>query len=270
MEEKIKKLKEILKSYESVIVGFSGGVDSTILCYFAHLVLQDKFLAVTANSETITTAELEEAKKIAETFKWPHLIVESDELKYVEFTNNPKDKCKWCKDIRFKQIIKIAEQKGYRYVASGDNIDDLQDYRPGLKHAHSLGIKSPLLESGITKNEIYSLARELDLPNCNKPANPCLASRIPYGIKITPENLKMISDAEKFLKELGYSPVRIRHHNNLARIEVDKSKIINFVSFHADLVTEKLKEIGYTYVVLDLQGYRTGSLNEVILEDNEH
>lgn len=264
--DKIERLKNLILSYESLIVGYSGGIDSTLLCFFAHQVLKDNFLAITASSEVYTEEELSEAISIAQKYGWPHLIIHSEDLKNDNFTQNTPDRCKWCKDIRFKEIIKIAQERGFKNIAAGDNLDDMQDYRPGFKHARTLGIKSPLLEAGLTKQEIRETAKSLDLPNHNKPSNPCLASRFPYGIKITPEGLKMVAEAENFIHKLGYSSVRVRHHNNLARIEIKPVQIINFVSFHANLAIEKLKQLGYTYITLDLQGYRMGSLNEEIIK----
>lgn len=264
MDEKINRLKEILKSYKSMIAGFSGGIDSTLLCYYGHKVLKDGFIAITAVSETLSTEELDEAINIAKKYNWSHLVVKTKEMENELFTRNTPEKCKWCKDIRFKELLKLAEERGVNIVAAGDNFDDLKDYRPGFKHAQTMNIKSPLIEAGLNKQEIRAIAKTLGLPNYDKPANPCLASRIPYGITITKEALFMIKESEDFIRSLGYSYVRVRHHNDLARIEIDKNQIVKFVSFHSNSVIEKLKQIGYTYIVLDLQGYRMGSLNEVI------
>jgi uncharacterized protein len=162
----------------------------------------------------------------------------------------------------------MAQARGYDYVLAGDNMDDLSDYRPGYQHAKTLGIISPLIEAGLNKTDIRKLAKEAGLPNYNKPANPCLATRIPYGIPVSTEALKMIKAAEDCLHNLGYTTVRVRHHNNLARIEIEKAKILQFISFHGDLINKQLKEIGYHYVTLDLNGYRSGSLNEVLEDIN--
>lgn len=267
--QKIKALKGILASYKTAIVAFSGGIDSTLLCYFSYEVLSDNFLAVTAASETINSLELSQAKELAEEYHWPHLVVFSNEMADPRYTENTPEKCKWCKDIRFKAIKEIADQKGFEYILSGDNVDDFDDYRPGLQHAVTLGMKSPLVEAGFTKNDIRSVAQKSGLSNYNKPSTPCLASRIPYGILLTKEALDMVDQGEQFLKSLGYTLVRVRHHGSLAKIEIPKEQLLNFMSFHADAALCKLKEIGYKYVSLDLQGFRSGSLNEVLNLKNE-
>ena len=269
MENKINELKNILASYKSVVAGYSGGIDSTLLCYYANEVLKNNCLVITAISETLPPEELDEAIKIAKTYNWNHLIIKTDELNNKKFTSNTAEKCKWCKDIRFKALKKIAEEKNVQVIISGDNMDDLNDYRPGFQHGRALGVKSPLIEAGFNKEEIRKLAKEIGLPNYNKPATPCLASRIPYGIKITPESLKKVLEAEKLLNKLGYKIARVRHYNNMAKIEIEKEKIIAFVSFHSSLVAEKLNELGYKHVSLDLEGYRMGSLNEDIKINNE-
>jgi pyridinium-3,5-biscarboxylic acid mononucleotide sulfurtransferase len=200
MNDKLKRLKELIKSYESMIVGFSGGVDSTLLCYLGFELLNDQFLAITAKSETLTLEDLQEAKTIATKYSWPHMIIQSNELNNEKFIANTPNRCAICKEIRFKNIIEFARKNGFNVVASGDNLDDMKDYRPGLQKIRELGVKSPLLEAGFTKEEIRILAKELGLPNHDKPSNPCLATRLPYGTSITPESLNMISKAEKFIK----------------------------------------------------------------------
>lgn len=263
-EHKFSELKRILKEYESVIVAFSGGIDSTFLCYTANEVLKDKFLAITATSETIPPEELKDTKALTKHFGWNHKIISSNELGNEAFTQNPPEKCAICKEIKFKEIIKVAQNNRYKHILSGDNYDDLEDYRPGLKKAHQLGIKTPLIDVKLSKKEIRELSKELNIPNYNKPSTPCMATRIPYGTKIDSKNLKMVSDAELFIKNLGYAVVRVRHHGNLARIELEPGKILNFISFHSGLVDKYLKGLGYTYTALDLRGYRMGSLNEEI------
>ncbi len=266
---KITNLKKILSSYESAIVAYSGGVDSTLLCYLAKETLGSKFIAITATSEVYPAEEQKEAITIAKDYNWPHKVIPTKEMEDNNFISNTPQKCGYCKEIRFKELLQFARNNGYKHVLSGDNIDDLNDYRPGYQKAKDLGIKSPYIEAGITKSEIRAIAKDLNLPNYNKPASPCLATRIPYGIKITTEALKMVAEAEAFIRYLGYNIVRVRHYDTMAKIEIEKGKIINFVSFHADLVSSRLKEIGYQYTALDLEGYRMGSLNEVLENKNE-
>ena len=264
MNQKIDKLKSILATYKSVIIGFSGGIDSTLLCYYANEVLKNKFLAITAISETITEEEISQVKELSSLYGWPHKIIMSNELSNDNFIANTPERCKICKDIRFKEILKLAQELDYKVVASGDNIDDLKDYRPGYVHIKSLGVKSPLIEAGMSKYDIRTIAKEIGLPNYNKPSNPCLATRLPYGTKITIENLQKIAIAEKFINDLGYLEVRVRHHNDIARIELLSTEIVDFISLHSSIVNKKLKSLGYKYVTIDIQGYRVGSLNEVL------
>lgn len=268
MEPKINKLKEIIKNYKRVIVAYSGGIDSTLLCYLAYEALKEDFLAITCHSEIYPDDELQEAINITKKYNWPHLVITTQELENEDFITNNKDRCGYCKASRSEIITSIAKEKGYNYILSGENIDDLNDYRPGIKKAIEAGVKMPFIEAEIGKNEIRSIAKGLNIPNYNKAANPCLATRIPYDIKITTKALKTVNEAEKLIRDLGYQQVRVRHYNDLARIEIEKSKIINFMSFHSDLVNQKLKELGYNYVTIDLQGYRTGSLNEAINKIN--
>lgn len=264
MLDKINNLKGILKDYESAIVGYSGGIDSTLLCFIANEVLGEKFMAVITISETLTEEEIKEATSIAEKYNWPLLKIESKELEEYIFTQNNREKCRWCKDIKIKELKKIALEKNFKTILTGDNIDDLKDYRPGFKQALSLGVKSPFIEAKIDKQEIRELSKKLGLPNHDKPSTPCLASRIPYGITITKEALKKIGQAEHFIKSLGYKVVRVRHEEETAKIELEKEHLTQFISAHADIVVEKLQELGYTYVVLDLQGYKMGNLNKVL------
>ncbi|MGD9579881.1 MAG: ATP-dependent sacrificial sulfur transferase LarE [Vampirovibrionia bacterium] len=218
MYSKIEKLKEIIKGYESVIVGYSGGIDSTLLCYYSNEILKENFLAVLTISETFTEEEYNEALLIAKKYNWPIKIIETKELENKNFTNNTQDKCKWCKEIKATELFKLAQKENYKEVLMGDNSDDLKDYRPGFKQSQIMGIKSPFIEANITKDEIRQISKELKLPNFDKPSTPCIASRIPYGIEITTKNLKQIEKAERFIKKLGYKVVRVRHEKNTAKI----------------------------------------------------
>ncbi len=265
-EEKLETLKKKIAGMKKVLIAYSGGVDSTFLLKICVDVLgRENILAVTAVSPTYQKEEIEEAKRIAGQMGVKHMIIYTDEMKNNSFTSNPLQRCYFCKKELFSKLREIAEKHGIEYVLDASNKDDASDFRPGMKAAREAGIISPLMETGITKKEIRYFSRKMGLPTYDKPSQACLASRFPYGEKITEEKLKMVEEAEKFLKELGFKIVRVRHHGRLARIEVDKEEIKKF--FDEELrkkVTDKLKQIGYTWVCLDLLGYRSGSMNEEI------
>lgn len=265
LKEKYQALQENLKKLKSVAVAFSGGVDSTFLLKTAHDVLGDQVVAVTARSLSFPKRELDAAISFAVAHGIRHIVVDSEELDIEGFSHNPANRCYLCKTELFTKIQKIAEQFGLEAVAEASNTDDDGDYRPGLKAVAELGIKSPLREVNLSKQEIRDLSKELGLPTWNKPSFACLASRFPYGENITPEKLAMIDQAEQFLLDLGFGQVRVRHHGNLARIEADEDGIeILLQKDLRDRVHDKFKEIGFTYISLDLQGYRTGSMNATL------
>ncbi|MDI6716199.1 MAG: ATP-dependent sacrificial sulfur transferase LarE [Actinomycetota bacterium] len=263
LQEKYEKLKGILRDMQSVLVGFSGGVDSTFLLKVAHDELADNVLAVTASSATLSWDELEESKQLAQIIGAPHLVIEADELKCAEFVKNPPDRCYHCKKLRFSILRNLQLEHNLKWLADGTNADDEDDWRPGIKAAAELGVRSPLKEAGLTKLDIRELAAAVSLPNWDKPSMACLASRIPYGEEITEIKLQQIAEAEKFLRGLGLRQLRVRHHGNTARIEVPKDDWPRVIE-QSEMVVEKLKEVGFHFVSLDLSGFRSGSLNCVL------
>jgi len=261
IEQKLEKLKQILKSLDSVLIAFSGGVDSSFLAKVAYDVLGDNAIAVTADSSLYT--EVEEAKEVAEEIGIKHEVFSTEELDISEFSSNPPDRCYYCKKELFSKLWKIAEEKGLKHVIDGTNYDDLGDYRPGMKATAELNVLSPLKETKLTKSEIRELSKKFGLKTWNKPSMACLASRFPYGTAITNEKLSVVGEAEKFLRELGIRQLRVRHHKDIARIEVLPEDMNIFLQNGIrEKVVEKFKQLGYTYIALDLGGYRTGSMNE--------
>jgi uncharacterized protein len=263
MEQKQIQLKVILERYKSAVIAFSGGVDSTFLARIARDVYGDRLLLVTATSSTYPFYELEEAKTLASMLEIKHKIIVSEETDIPGYSDNPPDRCYFCKSELFGKIKYIATKEGYDAVFDGSNADDLKDFRPGMKAKHEKGVISPLAESGFTKNDIRHFSKELNLPTATKQSYACLASRIPYGEKITNAKLERLAMAELEFRKLGFTQFRIRSHENLARLE--------FISSEMDKAwktREKLTEIcqrsGFTYITIDLAGYRTGSMNEVL------
>lgn len=265
INDKYSDLKEYIKSLESVAVAFSSGVDSTFLLKVAHDVLGDKAIAVTARSCSFPERELREAVSFTEKHGIKHLIVDSEELDIEGFSQNPINRCYLCKHELFSKMKDIAEKNGFKEVVEGSNLDDLGDYRPGLTAIEELGVKSPLRHAELTKDDIRVLSRELGLPTWEKQSFACLSSRFPYGQSITPEKLKMVDEAEQLLLDLGFRQVRVRHHDTLARIEIDGSQFSKIMEEDIrDRIYSRFREIGFTYVSLDLAGYRTGSMNETL------
>jgi len=267
---KLERLKEIIRDCERTVVAFSGGVDSTFLLSVADEVLGEDVLAVTVVSSFMPGHEKKEASEIARLIGARHEIVAIDENDIEGFTDNPVDRCYICKKFLFSQVLAIAEAAGVACVMDASNADDTGDYRPGLKALKELGIRSPLMEAGLTKDEIRELSKVRNLPSWDKPAMACLATRIPYGEKITKEKLRQIDEAEEFLRSLGYDNCRVRHHGKLARIEVSPKRIEQLMKpGQRRQVTEHLKGLGFKYITLDMQGYRMGSLNEAICDDKD-
>jgi uncharacterized protein len=264
LNSKLKKLKKIISGYGSCLVAFSGGVDSTFLLKVSSAVLpKGRLIAVTANSPTFPKEELQCAKAIAKRLGVRHKIIATQELKNKRFVSNPVNRCYFCKKELFAKLKSIAKKLKLNFVVDASNFSDKRDFRAGNIAKKELKIRSPLCEAGLTKEEIRKLSKKLSLGTWNKPGLACLASRIPYGVRISQQLLERIHRAELHLKSLGIKQVRLRHYNGLCRIEVLERDISKLISKRVEVVG-KLKRLGYNYVTVDLQGYRTGSLNEVI------
>ena len=263
MNRKLQDLKEILAGMQSVLVAYSGGVDSTLLLKVAKDALGEKVLAVTAKSPTYSSEEMEAAKEMAQKLAAKHLIIETHELADPDLVTNPPDRCYHCKQELFCKLGVLAKEHDLNYVLDGSNYDDLSDFRPGMKAGQELGVRSPLKEAMLTKEDIREFSKELGLPTWNKPSFACLASRFPYGTMITEGILVILDKAERFIRGLKIPQVRVRHHGSLARIEVLKEDISVLLQ-KRDEIVRTFKDLGYTYVTIDLQGYRTGSMNEVL------
>ncbi|MFU8857199.1 MAG: ATP-dependent sacrificial sulfur transferase LarE, partial [Deferrisomatales bacterium] len=248
------------------VVGFSGGVDSTFLLAVAREVLGDRVLGVTATSETYPERERREAEELARSLGARHRIIVSEELDVPGFADNPKNRCYFCKKELFGKLREVADAEGLPHVLDGTNTDDRGDYRPGRQAARELGVRSPLDEAGLTKQDIRELSRALGLPTWDKPAFACLSSRFPYGVRITKEKVSQVGRAEEALRELGLRVLRVRHHGDVARLEVGPEEFERVANGLRDRVVAAVKAAGYAYVALDLQGYRTGAMNEVLGE----
>jgi len=262
--DKLENLHNFLKKYDKAVIAFSGGVDSAFLLYTTITVIgKHNVIALTAFSDAYPLDELEFAKKIALKFNVKHVVIETDEMNDSDFTNNTPDRCYFCKKDFFSKIIDYAKENNISSIFDGTNKDDEKDYRPGRKALVELGIISPLLETGFTKADIRELSRQAGLETWNKAANPCLASRIPYGNNITIEKLKTVEKAEKFLRDNGLITSRVRHHDKIARIEVAESDINRITTGELrKKIIQYFKSLGFTWITVDIEGYRTGSLNE--------
>jgi len=265
LESKHEKLKGILSRTGGVLVAYSGGVDSTLLLKVAMDVLGDRALAVTASSETYPMHEVDDAICLANEMGARLRTIHTEELDNAEFAGNPPERCFYCKQELFGKLIAIAQEEGLPVVADGSNVDDEGDFRPGTKAAAQLGVRHPLREAGLTKADVRELSRDLGLPTWDKPSFACLASRFPYGDSITREGLKQVAAAEQVLRDLGFRQLRVRHHGETARIEVGVQDLAEAVEpAKRDRIVSEFRKLGYLYVTLDLEGYRTGSMNRVL------
>lgn len=266
LEQKTEKIKSLILDMDNVLVAFSGGVDSTLVLALAHEVLGEKALGVTAQSASVPEREMKASRQLAGEIGARHLVIKTDEMSNPNYRANPANRCYHCKSELYLSLKKIAERENISHILNGTNTDDLGDYRPGLDSAREQGVRSPLVEAGFNKQEVRELSRMMELSIWNKPAMACLSSRIPYGQPVTPEKLSVVEQAEDLLLSLGFKQLRVRHHGDLARIELGRSEMPRYLADERiqDLVQEKFKALGFETVVLDPEGYRMGSLNSAL------
>jgi uncharacterized protein len=263
MDAKFECLTRILAENTGLLVAFSAGVDSTFLLKAAHMALGEKAIALTASSPSAPPGEIDAARAFASRLGCRHIVLDSHELNNPYFAQNPVNRCFFCKDELYRICRAEADKLGIEAIVDGTNLDDLQDHRPGLKAANDWGVRHPLVEAGMTKEDIRRYSRQLDLPTWDKPSSPCLSSRFPYGTEINLERLKLIGSCELFMKELRFREFRVRYHGDLARLEVAQNEIDRLLERSTrDAIVKRFKELGFRFVSLDLQGFRSGSLNE--------
>ncbi len=271
LNSKYIQLQLILLELESVVVGYSGGVDSTLLLKVAVDTLGGKAFGVIGKSETYPLREYEEAERLAKSFGARYEIVHTEETDNIKFRENPPDRCYYCKTELFKKLAEIAQAQNIKWVCDGTNVDDLEDFRPGMKAIKEKNIRSPLLEAGFSKRDVRELSQHLSLPTWDKQSFACLSSRFPYGFGIEKDRLKKIDEAETLLRDNSFKYFRVRHHDiNTVRIEVGKNEVARFFDngLRESIVSE-IKKLGFKYITLDLEGYRTGSMNEVLSESEK-
>jgi uncharacterized protein len=261
LSQKYQHLQDIIAGYETVIVAFSGGIDSSLVAYVAGQVLGTKALAVTSGSASLKRTDLALSKRLSDDWGIAHEVIVTDELNKADYRANPTNRCFHCKTSLYTELQQIAEARGVAVIANGTNLDDLGDHRPGLVAAENHNVRSPLVESGFHKADIRTLATDLGLENADKPQAACLSSRFPYGTAINQELLAQVEAAEDILAELGFTQFRVRHHSDVARLEVLPAEFALAAEHHATL-EQRIRALGYRFITLDLGGFRSGSLNE--------
>lgn len=263
MQAKSEALLACLRGMDSVIVALSGGVDSSLVAYAAHRALGERALAVTSGSASLKREDLDLTRRLTADWGMNHLVIETPELDNPDYARNPIDRCYYCKTTLYEGLVRVARQRGFSTIANGANLDDVGDHRPGTKAGQEFKIRSPLLECGFRKQDIRALSAAYGLPNADKPQAACLASRVPYGTPVTRELLARIARAEQILAEMGFSQFRVRHHGDIARLEIAPHEFALAIDRHAELV-RAIKACGYAFVALDLAGFHSGSLNHAI------
>jgi pyridinium-3,5-biscarboxylic acid mononucleotide sulfurtransferase len=265
MKEKLQQLENIIHWYGHVIIGYSGGVDSTLVSFVANRVLGKNALIILARMETIIQEDVELARHIAHEYNFNYREIAYNELEIEQYAANPVNRCYFCRKELFARLKNLAKEENIKFILDGANLDDIDDYRPGRMAAKESGVLSPLVEASMTKQDVREMAKYFNLPNAEKPATPCLSSRIPYGIHIDRKSLEQIAQAEKFIREKGFTNVRVRHYQTTAKIEVD-AWAVNKLKQMNDEIESRLKQLGYEEIIIDEEGFQSGKLNKGIVK----